>query len=83
MIPSILTLHGMPLHENPLLTEQEEYTIRRTWKQRLLTRPWRPWRATIVRTRRVPSKQIYALNGAFFAHPETATRIRAMLKEQV
>ena len=40
-------LMGLRIIENPLMVEDgEPYEIRRTWRERLFSWPWRPLRAT-------------------------------------
>ncbi len=44
-------LHGIKVFVNDKLTKQ----VRRTWRERLLTSPWRPWR----KTKEVFSDQVF------------------------
>lgn len=55
--------------DNPLLV------VPRPWKQRLFSRPWRPW------VRHQPDPQYYVIGGGkIAAHPHTADRIRAKIR---
>lgn len=50
-------------------------TVRRIWRDRLLSWPWRPWVATEQR----PDPMIYKIAGQRFryvAHPETIARYK-------
>ena len=55
-------LCGYTVIENPALTQPEEKTGIRTWRERLLSRPWRPLRATKVVIDQVPSREFYVCN---------------------
>ncbi len=65
-------------------TDPEERTVTRTWRERLLTRPWRPWERTKTVTVQVPSKTGYFLDygRTLVMHPETAKRLQESLKNQ-
>jgi hypothetical protein len=55
------------------------YEIRRSWKERLLTRPWRPHAATRWVTPIVPSTEAMQLpNGDLVMHPEMAAKLRQL-----
>lgn len=65
-------LMGMRVITNEMLTEAgEPYQVRRPWRERLLSRPWRPFQATRTIVPQVPSKQVYRMNGTLVMHPET------------
>ena len=54
--------------------------VARTWRERFLTRPWRPWEATRTVIPKVPMRCAYQLpDGTLTMHPET---FRRMIKEQ-
>lgn len=76
------TWMGMKVIESTWLTEAgEPIAIRRTWRERLLSRPWTPWRATKMITPQIPSKQVIQLNSdTLVMHP--AQRLAAELKER-
>lgn len=75
------------IRENALLTISK--SRRRSWRERLLTWPWRPWRKLHVWSEPDPSiyKAPYNTNifnlrsgaqsEAWFAHPATAAQVRA------
>lgn len=70
-------LSGMRVIESPLLTEPRE--VRRTWYERLFTRPWRPLGAT--RTVQVPSKTIYRIGpDVLLMHPATLRELVESMK---
>ena len=51
-------LYGIPIIETPHLVNYR--TVKRTWRERLFTRPWRPRKATKVIT--VPCKEAYLVD---------------------
>lgn len=70
--------------ENPfLVVDGESYEVPRTWKERLFTLPWHPFKRTKTIIPKVPNKNVYfANNGTVcIAHPETARIIREKLKD--
>ena len=46
---------------------------RRSWKERLLTLPWRPWRSTriVMVPEMIPDPHVYRLNDVVLMHPRT------------
>jgi hypothetical protein len=72
------TFYGLRIIESVhLVQDGEPYEVRRSWRDRLFTRPWRP----LVRTRtvvpKVPYRGALGINSHTVAmHPETARRLR-------
>lgn len=64
--------------ESKYLTVQAGWRkVRRTWKERLLTRPWRPWQHHKLVAVQEPDPQIYEISpGVFIGHPVTITKLR-------
>lgn len=63
-----------------MVDDGEPYAVSRSWKERLLTRPWQPLKSTSMVTPKIPKK--YALqfrNGDLVMHPVTAAKLRAVL----
>ena len=54
--------------------------VRRTWRDRLFTRPWRPWQADRVEPVYEPDPNIYEIgHGLFTGHPVTIAKVRKLL----
>lgn len=72
---------GMRLVENAnLLVDGKPYQRRRGWRERLLTRPWRPLQATETIIPKVPSPNFYMIGKTtVVAHPDTLARLKAAL----
>lgn len=72
---------GVRVIESLALTEAgEPYEVRRTWRERLLSWPWRPMKATYTVIPQVPMKGGYQLaNGTIMMHPQTLASLRAQL----
>lgn len=52
-------LYGYRVVTDPLLTEEgPKIEVPRTWRERLFTRPWNPFRKTKWIGTRIPSKQV-------------------------
>tara|TARA_A100001201_G_scaffold143757_1_gene147266 strand:- start:17821 stop:18051 length:231 start_codon:yes stop_codon:yes gene_type:complete len=69
-------LYGKEIFENPNLTIQGP-DRRRTIKERLFSRPWRPFVAS--EPTRIPDPSVYASDKAIFAHPETARKMKDLI----
>jgi hypothetical protein len=74
---------GIKIIEDPNLTEPgEPYEVRRTWKERLLSLPWQPFRRMKTIVPQVPMKQVLLFKGnTFIAHPVVAAELRRKLQE--
>ena len=73
-------LCGFKVIENPyMVVDGEPYRVRRTWKDRLFTRPWRPLESTKMVTPKVPSDEILVLkqHQTLVMHPEIAAKLKA------
>lgn len=58
----------------------EPYEVPRTWKERLLTRPWRPLKTTRMVVPKIPKKDAMRFrDGTLVMHPVTAAKLRAVL----
>lgn len=61
----------------------EPYQVRRTWKERLFSRPWRPWVRTRTVTPMKPDPRIYqSPDGYLVGHPVTVDRMIALMELQ-
>jgi hypothetical protein len=74
---------GLQLVENPQLTVPDGYdVVRRTWRERLFQRPWRPLRATRPVARFKPDPAFYVLEQKMIvAHPVTMAKMRVAMDE--
>lgn len=72
-----MNINGMKIIEDINMTEEgEPYQIRRSWKERLFSRPWRPRQRMKTIVPRVPSEKCYLLgNNTIMMHPETAQKL--------
>ena len=69
--------------ENAILTEAgPNYLVNCTWRERLLSWPWRPWRKQRMATTRIPSKDVWVFEsmGVMIMHPVVARALRDHLK---
>ena len=77
----MMTIYGMNIITNSWLEEDESHEVTRTWKERLFSRPWKPFKKTKTVIRKIPSKSIYKLNENTLAmHPVMAARLEKELK---
>lgn len=62
----MIHIQGVPVILCPWMTET--ITVSRSWRERLLSWPWRPWQST--RSERIPSDVIYHMDGKMLMHPQ-------------
>lgn len=81
---SNLNLAEMPVLESPFAVTEKE--VRRTWRERLFSRPWRPW----VATKKVQQPTVFLGSTGYFnewsaivVHPNLAAGVRALVGQGV
>lgn len=73
-------LAGITIIESVFVTEPKDIWVRRTWRERLFSRPWQPRVGTRMETRQVPSSKGYMLDRHTLAcHPDFAAELKASL----
>lgn len=77
-----LGLTGLNIIEDKNLVIQDGITtLNRTWKERLFTRPWKPWIATKEIANMIPNPDVFIIKGkTVLAHPATAQKIKEMFR---
>ncbi len=71
------TFNGMRVQTSVWLTEPgDPVTLRRTWRERLFSWPWRPLIATRTVVPQVPKKGAISFAGQLLMHPETFRQLR-------
>lgn len=75
---------GVKIIADENLTEPgEPYDVERTWKERLFTLPWKPFRKTKTIIPQIPSKQIYGLpDGTWVMHPDTFHQLKVEIESR-
>lgn len=84
-------LRGLAVVENPNLVVPVQVKrfrqVPRTWRERLLGRPWRPWQATKLQeteeTEWVPDQAVYVVDGRMVCHPEVARKISEAMEDRM
>lgn len=71
-------LMGYRIQESAMMVEPVTTVQPRSWRERLLTLPWRPWQRTKYVTENLPSPTVIFLHEqrTIVAHPETIRRMR-------
>lgn len=59
------------------VVDGEPMQVRRSWRERLLTWPWRPLQSTKTVIPKVPYQGAYQIGNRLLMHPEIAARVRA------
>lgn len=79
----------MPIIVAPYLTvDGEPYNVRRSLRERLFSRPWRPWVCTRTIVPQIPDPSMYSMldpisgRQTIVAHPETFKRVKHELANQ-
>lgn len=70
---------------NPILTKTETREVKRTWKERLFTRPWTPWKVMRTETHQVPDRDVLVdkINRVIYAHPVVVKEMNEALNKVV
>jgi hypothetical protein len=73
-----MMFRGMRVIESPYLEQDgEPVTVRRTWRERLFSRPWRPLVATRTVVPRVPYRGAMRLDArTLVMHPQMLRELR-------
>lgn len=66
---------GMRVVSSPYAVEWDSYPVRRTWRERLFSWPWRPWAA--MRNRIVSRPGCFRMGNTLYMHPELVAELRA------
>lgn len=76
-----LTYFGSPIYWSEYATQDgAPEVVRRTWRVRLFTRPWRPLRATYTRIPKVPA--MYTVGGVVVVHPALRPELERLFATQ-
>jgi hypothetical protein len=82
-LPHALTLAGLRIIESSaMVVHLPPVRVRRTWPERLLSWPWRPWRAHRWHPQTKPSPEVIATPDGLVMHPATARELREAIKVQ-
>lgn len=64
-----------------MVEDGEPYEECRTWKERLFTRPWKPFKKTRTIVPKVPMKSIFKTpDGMLIMHPSLAAQLRRQIE---
>lgn len=75
------TFAGLRIIESPYLEEDgEPVTVRRSWRERLFSRPWRPFVTTRTVIPKIPYRGAVRLNQTTIVmHPATVLELKKSL----
>lgn len=77
---SLESLWGTHIVTDPHLTKTAVVEVRRTWRERLFSRPWRPWERTKFVTRQVPDDTVYFIRGRIVCHPIVRSQMERVIR---
>jgi hypothetical protein len=80
--PLSTILNGQRFYPNELLSVPRNEEIERSWKERLFSWPWQPFKKTKYVTKWVASDEIICFNGTYYAHPDTIEKIKAAIENR-
>lgn len=80
-----LMFHGYRVVANPILTKTETRQVKRTWKERLFTLPWTPFKAMRTESYQVPDRDVLVdkINRVIYAHPDVVKEMNKALDKVV
>lgn len=74
---------GLRVALNPqMVVPGDPVQIRRTWGERLLSWPWRPWVSTKWVPTFKPSSDVFRAGDTLVMHPDTWCRVQACLRSE-
>lgn len=66
-----MMFNGLHVIESIYLTKAgTPYEVRRSWRERLFTIPWRPWQATRTVIPQVPIREAFQFGNSLVMHPD-------------
>lgn len=71
-------VNGYRVVEDINLTETESYEQVRSWKERLFTFPWKPFKKFKVCYRIASSKDVFVIDNMLVCHPVIAEELRKL-----
>lgn len=75
------TFNGLRIIESTMLTRRVPSRRTRTWRERWLSWPWRPWARDCACTIEEPDPMVYQVPGGLMMHPATAQQFKAMVRK--
>lgn len=77
-------VHGVRIMEDPnLVRDGAPRYVRRSWRERLFSRPWRPLQRTRIVTPKEPSPEVLRIRpGVVAMHPATAQALRESVRKE-
>ena len=75
-------MFGVKIIESLLMVEDgTPYEVKRFWRERLFSRPWRPLHPTRTVVPKVPKREALRMpDGSLVMHPELARELRVQTK---
>ena len=72
-----LPLDALEIIEMPGMNEYRKHKIRRTWRERLFSRPWQPLQKTRIEIECTPRDGLFLVNGEMaYGHSTMVARFR-------
>jgi len=68
-------LAGYTITESIWCTIPQEREAMRSWRERLFSRPWQPFRRTKIETIQVPNPDLFIAGTRIVGHPATIQRL--------
>lgn len=76
-------LLGIRIIEDASLTiVGDPIEVERSWKERLFSLPWRPWKKVKIIIPQVPDPHIYQFEGTMVMHPTIVKQIKENCKDR-
>jgi len=75
-------IDGFKIVTNIHMTIDHKYNIKRTWKERLFTLPWKPLQKTRVIIMQVPSTEVIVNGNTLIMHPEIAKELKNQMNNE-
>jgi len=77
------TCNGYRVVENLSMTVNgEPIKVKRTWKERLLSWPWKPFKTHNITIPKIPSTEVIMFENSMIMHPEIAKKLKEALDKE-
>lgn len=82
-LANMILLNGYKIQPEAIACTDVSYReVERTWQERWLSRPWRPFKKTRTVAESVPSDRVLVIDRTIFCHPDLAEKIKQAIDRQ-
>jgi hypothetical protein len=68
-------MRGMTVFKSPLMVVRRDEIVKRAWKERFFSLPWRPWITIRLIIHYDPDPRVYVFGDRLIAHPAIISKL--------